>query len=55
MSEVEAIETKPKTTIKKEIDEEIISAHHPGLDERLKNIEDHIAVRFGTFRFSFRL
>ena len=45
----EATETKPKTTIKQEIeiDEDVPSTRYPGLDERLKNIEDHIAVRFG--------
>ena len=50
--ETEAMETKPKTAIKKEVEEEVTSARYPGLDERLKNIEDHIAVRFGTFRLS---
>ena len=49
--EGEAMETKPKTTIKKEIEEEVIFADHPALDERLKNIGDHIAVRFGMFHF----
>ncbi|KAF8800229.1 hypothetical protein BYT27DRAFT_7117956 [Phlegmacium glaucopus] len=45
--EVEATETKPKaTTTTKEVDEEVTSARHPGLDDRLKNIEDHVAVRF---------
>ena len=45
--EAEETETKPKTPIKQEIDEEVPSTSYPGLDERLKNIEDHIAVRFG--------
>jgi len=44
--EGEGMETKPKTIIKQEIDEDVPSARYPGLDERLKNIEDHIAVRF---------
>lgn len=39
------------TVIKKEVDEDVASARHPGLDERLKNIEDHIAVRFGMLAF----
>jgi hypothetical protein len=43
--EAETMETKPKTTIKREIED------HPALDERLKNIGDHIAVRFGMFHF----
>ena len=47
--EAEGTESKPKTTIKQEIDEEVPSIRYPGLDERLKNIEDHIAVRFGMF------
>lgn len=51
--EEEGIETKPKITIKQEIDEDVPSTRYPGLDERLKNIEDHIAVRFGMFDFSF--
>ena len=51
--EAEGTETKPQTTIKQEIDEEVPSSLYPGLDERLKNIEDHIAVRFGMFDFSF--
>jgi hypothetical protein len=46
-------ETKPKTTIKQEIDEEVFSTRYPGLDERLKIIEDHIAVRFGMIDLSF--
>ena len=57
-----ATETKSRTSMdtttttpKKETDEEVTSVH-PGLDERLKNIEDHIAVRFGMFfAFSFRV
>ena len=51
--EAETLETKPDTPtkIKKEVDEEMTSLRHPGLDERLKNIEDHIAVRFGLFFF----
>lgn len=51
--EAEGMETKPKTTIKQEIDEDIPSTRYPGLDERLKNIEDHIAVRFGMSGLSF--
>ena len=46
------VEVKP---IIKEIDEEFTFARHPGLDERLKNIEDHVAIRFGMFHFSFRV
>lgn len=42
-----------RSTIKKEIEEDVPSTRYPGLDERLKNIEDHIAVRFGTFDLSF--
>ena len=34
---------------KDKVDEEVLSTPYPGLVERLKNIEDHIAVRFGTF------
>ena len=34
---------------KDKVDEEVPSTPYPGLVERLKNIEDHIAVRFGTF------
>ena len=45
--EAEGTETKPRTPIKQEIDEEVPFTSYPGLDERLKNIEDHIAVRFG--------
>jgi hypothetical protein len=46
-------ETKP---IKQEIDEEVPSTRYPpGLDERLKNIEDHIAVRFGMFDLSLNV
>lgn len=51
--EAEGTESKPKTTIKQEIDEDVPSIRYPGLDERLKNIEDHIAVRFGMFFFIF--
>ena len=51
--EVEGTETKPKTAIKQKIDEEVSSARYPGLDERLKNIEDHIAIRYGIFGLSF--
>ena len=38
---------------KQEIDDDVPSTHYPGLDERLKNIEDHIAVRFGMSGLSF--
>ena len=48
-------ETKPKTTVKQEIDEEVPSTRYPGLDERLKNIEDHIAVRFGMLDLSLNV
>ena len=34
---------------KDKVDEEVPSTPYHGLVERLKNIEDHIAVRFGTF------
>ncbi|EGN92509.1 hypothetical protein SERLA73DRAFT_156976 [Serpula lacrymans var. lacrymans S7.3] len=30
------------------LSEEYLSERHPGLDERLKNIETHLAVRYGT-------
>jgi hypothetical protein len=53
--EAERTETKPKTTIKQEIDEDVPSTRYPGLDERLKSIEDHIAVRFGMFDLSFNV
>src|SRR5437016_6331394 len=43
--EAEGTETKLKTTTNREIDEDVPSNCYPGLDERLKNIEDHIAVR----------
>ena len=52
----EATEITPKTSMGATTtvvnDEEVTSARHPGLDERLKNIEDHIAVRFGIYNFS---
>ena len=51
--EAEGSETKPKTTIKQEIDEDVPSTRYPGLDERLKNIEDHISIRFGMSGLSF--
>lgn len=51
--EVEGTETKPKTIIKQEFDEDVPSTRYPGLDERLKNIEGHIAVRFGMSGLSF--
>ena len=53
--EAEGTETKTKTTIKQEIDEEVPSTRYPGLDERLKNIEDHIAVRFGMLDLSLNV
>ena len=49
--EAEGRKTKPKTT-KQEINDEVPSTRYPGLDERLKNIEDHLAVRFGMFALS---
>ena len=57
--EAEETETKPTmgmgttNSIKKEIDKEGTSIRLPGLDERLKNIEEHIAVRFGIFCLLF--
>jgi hypothetical protein len=30
-------------------EEDITSDRHPGLDERLSNIESHLAVRYGMF------
>ena len=53
--EAEGTETKSKIKIKQEFDEEVSSASYPGLEERLKNIEDHFAVRFGMFYLSSSL
>jgi hypothetical protein len=30
----------------------VTASRHPGLDERLKNLETHLAMRYGTFSLS---
>lgn len=32
-------------------DQEALSKHHPGIDERLSGVEAHLAIRYGLSRF----
>ncbi|KDQ55821.1 hypothetical protein JAAARDRAFT_48664 [Jaapia argillacea MUCL 33604] len=44
------IGNKPVEHLRASRDDDFTSDHHPGLEERLKNVESHLAVRYGNFQ-----
>ena len=44
----EAVVMEPRKTIVDKSSAEVTTDRHPGIDERLRNIETHVAVRYGN-------
>jgi hypothetical protein len=41
----------PDASSDQDLDERATAARYPGIDERLKNVEAHLAIRYGTHPF----